>query len=686
MKFHNPYQFIPVTGKVNGKPTRITAYTDIAEGETAHVRHDRWAEHSYSGRVLCQLSCLSPLVVGGNQTTGTQNKAGVVEPYTNAGGLAIPANSLRGMIANVAETISQSALRVLVDKKKARYSVRKSVKAALPAIGKVQQNSEGKWSVLPLALVGTNQSVQKKWLSVFGRNTKPDTYRASYIDADVLRDLKDEQIQTYQEMDNPALFYASGDNGYVGTLCPDDRGDGVLFINGGNGAAKQMPNKKNELFLPFDNISLQRKSLFLSAALVEDFDQMLRECYQATYKQNEDKKQVPLPPYLPTGYQRDLTSDKPILKSGDLLYFDIDAHNQVCELSFSAIWRKRLSGDLHDALCNSAGEHVLPWNSERQGLTPAECMFGVVEHFDKQPENKPSKIARNLASRIRFFDAAAENGLSEDSLQETDVPLKILASPKPPSPALYFSSTVGRYVSKQTLTLNKHAANGRKRYLPQPEAVDGTVQPWLTTQKNENLKQKLTCQLIPEKSVFYFHIDFENLAANELQLLLSAITPQTVDSAKTDQPFQHQLGLGKPFGLGQVKLERVATFLLNRKKRYSENQLFKPRYHQWWGKAADQWESKLREIFPLEMAYVQHHEAQKPALANELIDEETLQLLLTLGDAQQVIEPVCYPFSARQGAYNETEGFQWFANNDRNQKPQFLKKIITHSPLPTLES
>ena len=119
-RFYNPYQFVPVTGEVNGKKRVGHAdYAQIATGTaaTAHpgVRHDLWHPRCVSGRILCSLYLNSPLVVGAGQTRHPQSGSNEVEQYTWRGVEAIPANSLKGMVSSVAEALSQSAMRVLSD-------------------------------------------------------------------------------------------------------------------------------------------------------------------------------------------------------------------------------------------------------------------------------------------------------------------------------------------------------------------------------------------------------------------------------------------------------------------------------------------------------------------------------------------------------------------------------------------
>jgi len=188
-------------------------------------------------------------------------------------------------------------------------------------------------------------------------------------------------------------------------------------------------------------------------------------------------------------------------------------------------------------------DDLTPWRHQREALTPAELLFGVVE-VDVKDSGRDS--GRNLAGRVRFHDA---RGITAPRTLP-EVVLKILDSPKPPSPALYFhrAGQRGAYLSKRDMFDRSEdrdiQPNGRKFYLPHPE-VDDPPQ-WQTSKPSKN---KLSCGPIAEDQDLYFHIDFDNLSAAELTLLETALMP--------DGDFRHRLGLGKPLGLGQISITNV---------------------------------------------------------------------------------------------------------------------------------
>ena len=61
----------------------------------------------------------------------------------------------------------------------------------------------------------------------------------------------------------------------------------------------------------------------------------------------------------------------------------------------------------------------------------------------------------------------------------------------------------------------------------------------------------------------HFHLDFSNLTKWELDLLRFALRP--------NKPFRHKLGMGKPVGLGTVRIDLAGLQSIDRQKRYAED-------------------------------------------------------------------------------------------------------------------
>ena len=129
MSFYFPYNFYPVTGEIkkgetSHKPRYLFDYDnktdDTGKPTTAQLaRHDVWQKDTYSGHINLTFTTYTPTLVGNTHKKDRprdDNSPSAVTPYYWRGKLALPANSLRGMIASIAETLSQSTLRVLEKK------------------------------------------------------------------------------------------------------------------------------------------------------------------------------------------------------------------------------------------------------------------------------------------------------------------------------------------------------------------------------------------------------------------------------------------------------------------------------------------------------------------------------------------------------------------------------------------
>jgi len=119
--FYHPYNFIPATGKINGEVTPAVPYdyhldSKDQNGASTTARHDLYLNEHLSGRLICRIKTVTPTVVGNKHTKEREHDDAsptLIYLYRWRGKVAIPANSLRGMISNAVEIISQSALRVL---------------------------------------------------------------------------------------------------------------------------------------------------------------------------------------------------------------------------------------------------------------------------------------------------------------------------------------------------------------------------------------------------------------------------------------------------------------------------------------------------------------------------------------------------------------------------------------------
>jgi len=627
-KFYNPYQFV----QVDTRQTVLSSYHDrdaLKNRANEYVRHDYWHSGGYSGRIQCTLEALSPLVVGAGQTAGNRNKtSGIVAPYLdNDGNPAIPGSSLRGMIGSVLETISQSAMRVLASEKNGAYSVRKPARQAneeaLTDIGLVCRTN-GKCFILPLpARTGIlSQARGEYYPERDGSNAELAKFNDEINGANCYQHIHDNHSKTY---------------------------GGIYFIRG---KMQGMPIKRREHFFKITDIDLENTSKMLPVTedAVRTMENILRIRYEEEAK-NCDPVKMQL---LPKGYMNhprdwNIGSDQHLLLHGDLVYYNSSnkdyIQETVVEVSYSAIWRKQVPGDLHHAFSVHAGPNALPWNASREGLTPAEALLGVVEN-----EPQSDAAARNLASRVRVSDALAYKNVK----LENECTLKALSKPKPPCPAMYFGDANG-YVAKTELKLDgnePNSPNGRKHYVPHTRSIGYDHESkWTTTDELTRPHLKLKCQPIAQKSQFRFTVSFENLSDAEFTLLHRSIKPKG-----NENTYIHRLGLGKPIGLGHVTIKETQIDLIDRFTRYNVNSVIEklPRY-------------KRKEPFE----------------NDALINASAVSQLIAISDLHtSEIRDVCYPFTKEQGhPYFEVDGYKWFSQNDKDGKDSKDSKDIVRQAL-----
>lgn len=703
--FYNPYQFIPVTGKVGKDATPTTPFADIKAGRHPAIRHDAWQQDLHSGRMVCAVHLHTPTVVGGLHEPGDkgQRRPVTVRPYTIEGQPAIPGNSLRGMVGAVAEALSQSALRVLRDE---TYSVRKQVQAreSLSAIGMVRREIDmqgrEKYFILPLCMpmLELPGNVPEKWRKTFA-NDSLRMCMAAYVNGyrfDANRAYRTGFLNRHDprcyHMNNRQFFYAKLSRDldryavadvstnirglYIkremfvlgqriledrilieaefNSLQPSEKPEyvrGFLYVLGIQGREAEIPHtKRHERFIPYPETRKKFRKIPIQESALKNFQAIAKQRIEAPKEGEIDL------PFLPQGYSLERFKEnggKP--SDGDLMYFNfenLDGIDQVTEISYSAIWRRPVKGTVHGAFAKIQ-PNLVPWGSpSRSALTPAEALFGVVA--DRNLSGRPE--SQNLASRLRFHDAKPLGKLN----MLPSVTLKALSSPKPPAPCLYFKNQNSHEPAKKSnLDLEKHTPNGRKVYIPHPE-FQAKRADWETGDKTDRPHLKMSCEPMAAGQSLYFHIDFENLDDAELSLLITALRP--------DGNFLHRLGLGKPLGLGAVRLEILGVFYVDRLGRYRVEGLDTPRYARLTRVCGSGWPEGLAGRYPQETAMFTNTEIPSSPTREDrrYIDRQTESALVQLGSPGSYDPqiPVRYPYAQTQAETGETELFQWFVNNE----------------------
>jgi CRISPR-associated protein (TIGR03986 family) len=736
VRFHNPYHFVPVAERASQRQRDLST-ADFDAQRAGHVTHDRYCEGTYSGRIVCRLTAEDPLFIGSERTPGNRSTPGQAKPFELEDRPAIPASSLRGLMSSIAEAASNSALRVLENRS---FSFRKPMdRNSLSAMGMViVKGSAGKeaYSLLPLTLPTLEAAagrfvLPRAYQGVFSeprlrvyigdsrtiRDANPKGLRTSTVMADGRRmqmygmRLARRQWRPNWEVPSEGA-HIKADRFLVAACRPANLSEvrraeditseeerrvytfGLVRVLGCWGdREKDIPTgKKHELFLPFPE---KQKSVAIPRAVVDRFHALADERTEASKTDSAQGRQAPLLPFEPKDTPRNPETGNPKfrLKHGDIVFFACDLVNDkptVSEVSLSSIWRGRVERIENERLVPATTRHffssvdpdLVPFAHDRQRITLAEQLFGFVEDREKGEEHE--RQARALASRVRFSHGllGPESG-SAEPYGET-VRLRILDTPKPPSPSLYFKhknpppATGENWpgIAKTELSYERHTPQGRKFYLhrnaSQPE-------PWKTTLtggNNDNWTQFTEIRPFSAGLSFYFHIDFDNLSRAELGLLRYALRP-TAD-------YRHKIGMGKPIGLGKIRIDPLGLFLVDRHARYTANGLFQDRYGAGWMEPSEttvNWPAR----------YDRERQARPSGVDLSAIAEEFRQAMNSnirralelLGNPAAVTADVGTP--QVEGAHAEKETFQWFVANERPGPPVGLKPLTAQdSALPTL--
>lgn len=673
-KFHNPYHFVPVK-----KRTEADKQHDLLVDK---ARNCEWGGHSHaaygkglnSGRLVCRIETETPIFVGGRHSSETDNQAKLIEPFLLNNEPAIPASSLRGLFSSIAEAASNSALRVLHRDRILSY--RKPFGDYLSALGMIIKDGNN-LMLRPLTLpnlkgdqkngyslgpgfsqIFSNPNYNSVPLKVYLNNYRFDrTSKAFNKHGFLASNPKSFNIN------NPKFYYMnlSDQRGFSiknGKLVfseflktkptkekehvfclgqrplSDDVIDvhknsyvrGIIYVLGIDGRKNMIDTKKHELFIPYPESIEKAPLLQIPDSVIETFKKLADERYADSVDKNgKQRKGEDLYPYSPFGCERNENNKelglKLRLKHGDIVYFAPNATGtEVAEVSFSSIWRGA-AGHMEDYF-NKIDPELLPFNSQRKRITPAELLFGFV-----QDEKGDASLA--YKGKVRLSNAVLAEG-QEDPFTKQEVTLKILSSPKPPSPALYFKpvgNPKGGYITKASLKPDSSEPQGRKVYLHH-NIKEGQT-PWKTDKDKELLNQKNRIKPLRSKLFFKFSIDFDNLTDWELGLLCYSVRP--------DSDFRHKIGLGKPLGLGTVRVDPEALEVVDRAKRYSPEGFMVMRHEP---ASFDTY----RSIFTKGM------------------DAQIANALNVLGNPAKVKLPVHTP--QVEGIGLEEETFKWFVAND----------------------
>ncbi len=218
----------------------------------------------------------------------------------------------------------------------------------------------------------------------------------------------------------------------------------------------------------------------------------------------------------------------------------------------------------------------------------ADALFGYVRDKKTEQVAEAGEPERAFAGRVcvteaRLIENQRDIWLSSTPQTPRTITPRILSSPKPTSYQHYLTQNASSYHMGYGRTLFHYDSNqgghvktqlrGHKIYWHQGWQQTGfakTDQDWFETIREtsddigEGDTQHTRLNPVKPDVTFKFRVYFENLSCRELGALCWAMNP----APETKKDYCHKLGMGKPLGMGSVKLSSELT-LTDRTARYS---------------------------------------------------------------------------------------------------------------------
>ncbi len=548
---HAPYNFVPL-------PEIVVTVDDLPA-------HDQYHQDRHTGHIICNLTTLTPLYTrcmmtpeffedfGGKSfyelDADKKNERARFFHLDDIEKPVIPGSSLRGMIRNLAEIIAYGKIKWTTEEKLFFRTVDTStvgVHYRQRMVGKVEagflHQKGNKYFIKP----GHMYRVHRKLLG-----QKKDIYAGSGPNSTPRWNApphKPHQHKTvWVELKPGSKGVAIKAIHYKNTPGAEK---GILVITG------DAPRKGKEfVFVP----NPHAPQIKVDEALIKRFhdDDQISQWQERAFSIHKPHR---------NGRQRDgMLNHKNMKGDGDPIFF-LREHKQVTFFGRAQMFR-------------------LPYHQSPIDLVPemlrrdkdvdlAEAIFGYVRAKKVSKDQTQTRAGRVFFADAHFVEAV--DGLWLNSNQAQDpanvITPKVLSGPKATSFQHYLtqqnpdnsrklshfgSPTPDQPGGKQS---DQTVIRGHKLYWHQ----NGDMSAIEETDRNKTdkfYKQYSRIQPVKPGVAFSFKIHFENLSQVELGTLLWAL----------DLPagHHHKLGMGKPLGMGSVKIE-AQLFLDKRQERYSQ--------------------------------------------------------------------------------------------------------------------
>ncbi len=520
MSINAPYNFVPLS-------------KDIYQPDWANqVSHDIPFSDGISGSLELEITAHTPILIGDNkQQQGTENRPGEVHFFQLPDGrYAIPGTSLKGMLRNVLEIATYGKMRMVDDQwlsvrdlsrggkfytKHLSKSLGGNTFRPLARAGWLQLNNNSEWELIPCQYARVEQDHLINWGKKNGITNpqkikrKQNAINKYYIFGErhlkVKFDLETNTIWPHQRGRIKLEYKKAEPKLGSGTY------QGKIVFTGQPTPNTGQPGRKHMEFIFYNDTATPK---IIDETVIQAFQKIHEDSeeWQYWYEKVRRGNRVPV-------------------------FYLADKAGKISSLGLAMMYRLPYKNSIGETINHTNPDHR---NGELFDLP--ELMFGTVNNDNSQ---------FSLKSRVSFGMAYLQN--PEQTQVVKNLPTTILGTPK----ASYYPNYVKQESSPQlrrgqdykTYMDPKAEISGWKRYPINPR--------WEVKEADAELTNKVKVRLFPlaKGARFKCHLNFHNLRPTELGALIWCLT------WGGNSNLRHNIGMGKPYGLGQISIKIQANNL-----------------------------------------------------------------------------------------------------------------------------
>ena len=582
-----------------------------------------------TGKLVCKLVNKTPLFIMGESEQ--DNKGHTKEWFCREKGITIiPGSSLKGVIRNIIDVLTNSVIRNVEDEKLEQRMGAGKFESVFGIIESLPEN--GKKGIIVEAekiKVKTKEKIEIGYKKFeFKDNGKEFSKKYNVKDGliervklkDSIYNLKETEIKIKPGVTTVEKLITNSKE-YKNYLTDNENSvQGVLWFS------SPIYGKIHEkLLIPKKN---GRKFEF-SKEEYEDFKYIIKQRAERI----KNGKDINSSTFY---YDKNL-------EIGDPLLFEVKDGKMAEHLAFSEIPRLRYKFSPLDLV----PEEFCPGDSLKN-LSFSERLFGTTGDITKKDEEKKDELVA-LSGKVFFEDA--KNYKPEMIDNGNPVTLKAFGEPHPTLTTFYLDNIEKNYNENKGVSIR-----GRKFYWHHKEKIGKPFSEYrksVEMPKDKNGQNKFaynsSLELMDINNEFEFNVNFENLTDEELGVLVYAI--------ELEDGLLHKIGKGKAFGFGSCKIE-IKEFLLENKDKYKDF-LIEP----------FEKESKKEN-------YINKAKEKRYFDENRKNIKELKAILSKTND----LDFSESPFPEDINKKGETNSLNWFVNNKKGDRKIVLLSILDKNP------